>query len=518
MHKKLFLLSILCIGVCISILPGQEIDIIHSDVLNIGRNYEFGDYLLSDENGHFVYYFNDHAISIVELKRDLSDPFIDEIKTGDNDIHHVKLLAVGDIFYWITYTVNFKMKRFEYEYTPIGLDGRMGKPRKIVNFRYKNERRIPVFNYKYSPDSLKILLTLEIDYDRGDPYSAYMAVMDSEFNKLFESDYNTQVSQRQVESRGWSLTNDGQIYFLTKQFDKLSRKNEKKVKGKYFPAYEIRAHRHTAHSIEESAMGVEGEFVKTYDLACNGKGNVIAFLGYGYREKDPIVGFQFQRLDSTLTVNQTNTLVFTEYGINGYTEIEIIRNKRGEGLRPQFEMLQIQNDENGNFNALLDFHYLKENRDFSNRRFGGIQNITYSYIDLSMVCLSVDANGEFIKANILPRRYSSENSYVTGVSMISEGAGVNLFYNDFSYNLESGIENPDNRVVPRYQWPRDQNFVFTTIYNDNRIERTSLFNMQEEGRFTMPSKVYKIGNNEYFFGSIYSRGIGSNTAFGILSF
>lgn len=394
----------------------------------------------------------------------------------------------------------------------------MGKPRKIVDFRYKNDRRVPVFNYKYSPDSLKVLLTLEIDFDRDDPYSAYMAVMDYEFNKLFESDYETEVTQRQVESKGWSLTNDGQIYFLTKQFDKLSRKNEKKVKGKYYPAFEIRAHRHTGSSIEETSIGVKGEFVKSYDLACNNKGAVIAFLGYGYREEDPIVGFQFQKLDSTLSIVKKDAIIFGDYGISGYTEVEIIRNKRGEGLRPQFDVLQIQNDEIGNFNALLDFHYVKENRNFNNRRFGGVQNITYSYIDLSMVCISVDSDGNLIKANVLPRRYSSENILATGVSMISERGEVNLFYNDFSYNLEDDIENPDNRVLPRYQWPRDQNFVFSTIYEDNRIERTPLFNMQEERRFTMPSKVYRIGHNEYFFGSIYSRGIGANTAFGILSF
>ncbi len=518
---KLFTKHLLFICLTLNVVTSnaQRFEYDLSDRANVSRNYNFDEHLVSTDSNHYLYLSAFNGITILKYDQDFKNVFVDEITTESNDVNHMTLKYSNGQFGWFTVYNNFKKKQFEYELTTIGFDGKLGSPKNIANLRYKSDKRIPKAKFKYSQDSSKIMMALEIDFERTDKYSAYVAVFDYDFNKLYEIDFFPEVNQRKFDAFNWDVANDGKVYLSSIIYDKDNKDGDRKVKGKHVQAYKAMVYQFSEGDKKASELKVPEHFVKSIDILAGKGDNVLITYAYGYRSLDPIEGFKFSlRNSNTFEEIHTDEFAFSLKGLDSYSRLEYFENSRGVGLRPTFEFYESKIGTDGSFEVMLDYHYFVVSSNNMNTpgSFNSFSNTNYSqtmYYDASMFLMKIDATGKLLRSTLLPRRFGSYFEGNTGSTLLSDRKSL-LFYNDSQNNLEDNVDQPSSRIGVTSN--RKGNFILADIDDLNSIKRSAVFNFSEEELILIPTSIRKLGENKYFFAAYDLRSSAGRYKFGVV--
>lgn len=491
-----------------------------SDRSDLDRSYVFQQYLVSKADNHYIYFSNEDGIAIQRFNSDFSEVFTDEIMTESKDVDHLVLKYNFGQFAWFTVRNNFKKKQFEYEITTLDLDGNFGKTKKIVDMRYKSEKRLPIPSFKFSEDSSKMIMVLEIDFERTDDYSAYVAVFDAQFEKINEIDFIPKVSQRQLDTYNWEVANDGKVYLASIIYDDDSKDNHKRVKGKHIQAYQSMVYQFSGGlSKKEIELTKKDKFIKKSNVTAGRNSQALITYAYGYRTDDPIEGFVYSLRDTaTFDEVSNDELVFTDRNLEGYSSLEYISNSRGIGIRPTFDFYASKVSDDGSYDVMMDYHYFVVTRNnFGNP--GSFNNIpgnnfqTTTFYDASIFLMRIDANGQLIRSTIVPRRFGSSFVDNTGGSIVTNDASSLLFYNDSEFNLDDDVNNPSRNV--RVTSSSRSNFVMADINSQNEIMRSVVFNFRAEELVLIPRSIRQISKDKYFFAAFDLKAINNRLKFGL---
>ncbi len=352
---------------------------------------------------------------------------LDVFETESKMVINQDIIATRKSIGWVTRTNNSKRKQFEYEVTPIGFNGRFKPTKRIIQLRYKNAKRIPNFFSTFSIDSSKHLMIFEYDWDQRGDYRAYGVVLNEDFEIIWEKDIEIDVSQRKIESSQWKISNKGEIFHLMTEYEHESKKNHKKYKKNSIPAYWVSINRYYHEESESVEIEKGNEFIKTVRMTLDNDSNLWAVYGWGYKDSDPIEGFEWVKYDQggiSSDPSVLNSMEFTWDMVKEYPKRDKLKNSRGTGITDDFEITGMEVNSNG---QLIVYGEIEEL--ITTYSTVGMTRVAHhSYQQGSMGVLVIDNDRTIQKFFMIPRYQADDTNYTLTESMILSKDQVDIFY------------------------------------------------------------------------------------------
>lgn len=201
--------------------------------LGLNQDYYYLNYESKKDNEILQFDFNHNLINAI---------LIGENPEGEKLEPEYMMKTVDDT-YLISSYYNKKNSQESIYATRLNEDGSLEKVEEPIfsysipslsNSGYANT---DVSGYAFSLDSSKIVFAMAGDYEvkrKGGNETYQIFVFDNDFNLLWKKDITLPDVDKKIKIQQFSVTNQGEVYFLAKSKEKFTRKNRWIPKGDFF--------------------------------------------------------------------------------------------------------------------------------------------------------------------------------------------------------------------------------------------------------------------------------------------
>ncbi|MDA9774531.1 hypothetical protein N9B82_06200, partial [Saprospiraceae bacterium] len=502
-----FVLEINAQDVTFALSPEQQLEL----------GMSFGGHLHSNATDHYLYLIKKEG-NFLSIKYDyvlqkydgaMSLKYSKTLKSETSEIRDIELKYFNNKFARLQYKTNNDFTQFFI--TPITLDGEESNRKEIANMKY-TDIGFPKISWQASNDASKILFIAESDTDqRKENYQVNLTMLDDDFNVLWTKDVKLPYSQFRFESSSWTVTNNGEVNFLGKINDEISKFQESIWGSRNIPSI-LKIYNISAEESQKSHdLVFEDAYRKGIKLHIHKKTENLALIGFtGDSAAGPIQGVTFMSLSAQNgSIIFTKTRDFTEKELDsfGRTNTSKDPNTDERGLDNNYIFIEIISTNDGGFTPVLEENTIDETTykySEANQR----TNTTYNCF--SIVSMSINSDGNINKPGIIPKKQSTlragknngndpRNEELTDFQYYARFVGSNhvfYLYNDDQDNFKNNSINLAN-----YKKLNDYNdavAVLAFFDKDGNILRKQLFTKRETKTILMPKYCHQIDDNRMF--------------------
>ena len=500
MFKQLSILILAALLSTVS-LSAQKAKVKISPEMKLKKSQAFGDYLDSDDSGHYVY-FLEYKGSVFSMKTTVAmakyDNKFNEVwrksyLADKKDIVSYGLKSAGNKFLWLLRD-EVKRDAYTYQFLPIGKDGKQGKKVKLVTINAKERRDIPSIKWKMSKDTSKVAVAFINDRDKEKyDFQYFVKVLDRDLNELWSKKIKLRKSQEQVDVLSTVVGNDGAYYMLVKEYESRNAKESKKKKGKgKVAAYDIKIYRlaegDETPKILEFDLG--GKFARGASLSVSDSGEITAIGMFSNLKRGNINGVYYLKMTQDGKPITSNMKAFSSKELGYLSDRNRDKDKQGnEGIDGFFRFGEQLIFEDGSVVITAEENYTRTTTDSRGRT-----RTTFHSRDI--VVISMDADGKIKELRVIPKRQAgSTNMFNSHVAMAVDGQGAYFFYNDDEDNMKRTLAQKAKRISSF----RDCVTASTSFGLDGKMKRKALLESKEMKALLLPGACKKIGSNEMFF-------------------
>lgn len=475
------------------------------------------DLLLYNSEGLFVTVnrrrsFRSNASEI--HKFDLNFNFVKEIDLFSDSLYYfpVKILTIGNDISCIGIKEDPENDLLHYYLHTIDNNLEIKERKKINSFYFDRMRGRPNLITEYSQDSSKVAMLFYFDENKkNEKVEMFMVVFDSDSNILWTKEIKDSEPQLLVDIKSMQITNEGDLYLLTKVFDNYKKLESKKINGQDLPAYDFNILKLNNSSLEKSI------FIETDDLFITSTNFV--FTSNNYLNFTGIFSTTRKKLINgilTLNINQKNDSIVKRQ-LSTFRPEDIIKLENADaleehsddkGLQESFKFLKavyrkdntstIVLEKSANFTRFDSDTYMNynaRNKSYEiKKRNKGINSFS---IKGMIVTINLDSNNQINNITLLPKsqRFMNDDSLLTSCIVLLTENGLNLIYNENEKNFDIEIGEKIKTLT------KVEDCVATNIYIDRNgkiLSKTRLFDAKDSKAVIIPRFAKKILLNKIF--------------------
>ena len=228
--------AIICsIFLFINSVTGQEINIEIGPEMKNKSFFNFKDFIHADETGFFTYYIQGRFLSnkgelfLEKYNHNYEPVFTAQLHAIEKNTRDHGIRFFKNQFIWLTSIHNKPDKRLDFYLTLIDLTGRPQETKLVSTLKLDQNRVSPNVDWKFSPDSSKILIITNIFTNTQNVnFTEYVCVLDNKFNIINEVDFDFQTKAKKTELVDYIITNDGTVFIANRLF-----KGKRNLRGDY---------------------------------------------------------------------------------------------------------------------------------------------------------------------------------------------------------------------------------------------------------------------------------------------
>lgn len=521
-------------------LSAQDVKIELGPEYKLSKKKLLAGHLHSNSSGHYMYFrerqggFLSTKVTYVLEKYDpkLKQVFSKNYEVDKRNVFGLEMKYFKQKFAWLQYEKDLDADNLIYYITPINLKGKASKPKKIAKFKYERRSDMPIIDWEISNDTTSILFIAQDDRDRRkEDYQVYLSVLDNEFNKKWSKKVKLPYSQRQVIANSWTVTDEGDVYFLAKIYEDNKRRESKFGKGGKKAAYDMKLYKISADGSKNSFdLRLDDAFIKGMKIKPLENSEDIALIGFtGDSRNGPIQGATYMKMsgnDGSIIFAKKRNFTEDELDSFGRKNTSKDRNSRERGLDDEFIFKEIITSEDGSITAVAeeDIVIVRESVDANGNR-----NVRTTFKNNAIVVMDINPEGKVYNVGMIPKRQSNTKSgypmanpkdepktdFQYYASFITEDR-IYYLYNDDKDNFRKNITDPDRyRLLSSYN---DAIAVLAHFDDNGKLVKKQLFSKKEAKTLLMPKHCSQIDENRMFFFNKKANFLGkSDFRFGILT-
>ncbi len=517
-HKIFFLL--LFIG--FSLPSFAQYTVKFSPEYKLAKRKSLQGHLHSNSTGHYMYFKELKPKSpLIFEKYDskFKQVYSKEFVTNKKNIYSLSMKYFKDKFAWLQAERNKSDDYIQYYITPIDMNGKASKPKKIARFVYKTKKDYPTSRWYISKDTTKFLFMADTDRNnKKENYEAYVSILDNDFNKLYDKKIKLPYSEKRVDIESVTVTELGEVFFVAKIYEDNKKKESRRGKGnKRAPAYDMKLYKIDKDTDKTQAfeLKLEDAFVKGIKLEVDNSDDIACVGFYGDSKNGPLQGVFYLKLSSKDgNIEFANKRRFTPKELDAFGKKGTTKDKKSNdvGLNSRFVFNKILIQDNGEI-------FVSAEENYSYTVTSSSQNGTYTttyYVSNSIVVINIGSDGVVSNVTLIPKKQKMQSTTYQKYATLKSKDKIYFVYNDDKDNLKRNITDPDK--YKRVSSAKDCIAVMTTIDKNGKIKKKELFNKKEAKSLLMPSRSSQISENELFFFNSKPNMLGKNTfRFGIIS-
>lgn len=495
----------------------QDITVEVSKEMNESK-FRFADHLLSKNNEHYVYFTSpvklfSGSMDLYLKKYDGSfkEVYSKELKVNKKNIYSRGIQHFGDQFVWFQYENDRKGKKHKYYITPIGLDGKAGKPKKIATFNKKKgflKKAGHDSSWKISNDKSKLLFYAEqVGTKKDDSYQIYVSIYDKKLDKMWDKKIKMPYVQSKLIINDIEFGTDNSIYIIAQVYTEKSRKN-RLFKSNKKVDYNMSIFKISENEdIAEYKLDLKNKFIKNIALADDQSRSELVLIGLiGETRRGAITGVTNMRMDKKSgKILLAKSRKFSEKEIESFGKKSTTRSGKNKerGLENAFVMRNIVFNSDGGMTVSAEQYYVTYTTDKNG-------NVSRSYFHNNhIIVIEIDPDGELDYVKMIPRKINRSASGAAIAKNLQKATHIMFYepfihngtiyylYNDNKKNFERKISDPDKYKTLKNS--RESITVLSHFDDKDRLVKKRIFKTDDLNSLIAPKFCEQISPNEMFF-------------------
>lgn len=362
------------------------------------------------------------------------------------------------------------------------------------------------FGLSTSPNEERILLTIQLPYEKESTERFQMRVYDKSMALLWNKDVNLPYTDAEFGLEEFKVNNAGDAIAIGVKYAEKREAKAKKREGKASYTYHLITFSadgtHNDHAIEAG-----DRFLQDLTLSLdNGNGPILCGGFFGTKGTDKVLGAFFMSIDSkTKSIIHESYKEFPEDMITQYMtakEEEKARkraNKKDEDLQLfEYDLDEIVRKDDGGAVLVGEQYYMYTQTVCTTTQNGGQSCRTvYHYIYNDIIVVNVDPNGEINWATTIPKRQHTANDggYFSSYGLEVKGSNLYFIFNDNGENLFLAAGDKFKQMDLQ---GKGSIVTMATVDQDGHVTREALFDPEKRELILRPKSCRQLADDRMF--------------------
>jgi len=355
------------------------------------------------------------------------------------------------------------------------------------------------FSIKLSPEESKILVYMDLPYEKDAPERYSFMVFDNQMMKLWEKDVTLPYPDKNFTISGYKVDEEGNAYIYGKYYD-----GEKGSKGKGYLKYEyhLLAYNEKENRENDYVVKLESNIITDFTFRPQGKEIVCAGF-YSEVGLNKVKGVFYLRLDEESgSVISSNKKEFSiDFITEGMSERQEKKTKKKADKGKDVELYEydinelILREDGGCVLLAEQYYVVRVEHTYTNANGSISTSYTYHYYYNDILAININPDGEidwnkkFIKTQHSTNDGGRFSSYVSFV----QDEYIYVIYNENSKNREISDPRQYKEYIPSQKYT---DIAISRINSEGYIDRKILVKAEEAERMIRPKLSLQINDNE----------------------
>ena len=361
-----------------------------------------------------------------------------------------------------------------------------------IDYSSHSNRNSGDFSIRVSRDSSKILVYYSLPYDKGEPESFGLNVLDTDLKSLWEKNVTLPYKDGFFFTQSFRVDNKGNVYILGLVY---KEKRQSKRHGEPNYTHEVFAYSDKGNSTKQYTLSLDDRFITDMQIEILNN-NLVCAGFYSTKGTFSIRGTYFLTVD--IATKEIKTKSFKEFGIDfitqNMTEREAKKAKRKEEKGKDQELYEYDLDKlligkDGSAMLIGEQYYMKVVSYYNGRT----TTYTYHYYYNDIITVKIDPSGQIQWAEKVAKRQHTvnDNGFYSSYSMAVVNGKICFIFNDSPENLDY-----DGDGKLKNTNTRKSVVVIVSLDKDGKQIKQPIFNTVDVEVIVRPKVCEQISNHE----------------------
>jgi hypothetical protein len=381
----------------------------------------------------------------------------------------------------------------------------IGTIRKVADIGDASRKWQGSFTLKVSPDKEKILVRIDLPYEKDAPERFKLQVYSSSFDLEWEQEVTLPYPDKEFSVSGTLVDDDGSVIVIgTKYAEKAEARELKKEER---PAYTYMLLTYDGSGdAETQAIEAGDKFLQDLTITIPDEGDILCGGFYGKKGASNQSGAFYMRLDrKTKAILHQSYKEFSKEFITQYmTEKEEEKaSKKAEKKGEEIELIKydldelIIRDDGGVVMVGEQYNFYTTTVCTTTQNGGQSCRTNYHYVHNDVVVVNVDPNGNIEWATKIPKRQHTVNDggYYSSYAMTVKGDKLYFIFNDSGKNL---FLKEGDKIAPFKLTGKEALITLATVESDGTVHREALLSPEKGETITRPKACVQTPDDQLF--------------------
>lgn len=381
----------------------------------------------------------------------------------------------------------------------------VGTIRKVADIGDASRKWQGGFSLRLSPDEQKILVRVDLPYEKDAPERFKLQVYSANFDTEWEQDITLPYPDKEFSVSKTLVDDDGSVIVIgTKYAEKAEARELKKEER---PAYTYMLLTYDGSGDAETRVIEAGDkFLQDLTITIPDNGDILCGGFYGKKGESNQSGAFYMRLDrKTKAIMHQSYKEFSKEFITQYmTEKEEEKaTRRAEKKGEEIELIKYDLDElvlredGGVIMVGEQYNFYTTTVCTTTQNGGQTCRTNYHYVHNDVVVVNVDPNGNIEWATKIPKRQHTVNDggYFSSYAMTVKGDKLYFIFNDSGKNL---FLKPGDKIAPFKITGKEALITLATVESDGTVHREALLSPEKGETITRPKACVQTPVDQLF--------------------
>ncbi|MCB0771577.1 MAG: hypothetical protein KDC00_14345 [Flavobacteriales bacterium] len=429
-----------------------------------------------------------------------------EIDKNDHRLELIQLIGDRIVVFTTYYDKKAKSNELFLRMFNAGNMSPIGRIQRVAEMPVESRRQTGSFDVHSSPDDSKILVNLNLPFEKENMERFALRVYDNEMNALWQRDVELPYPDDEFAVADLRLDDEGSVIMVGKKYAEKSEAKELRKDKKPTFVYHLLVYHADKDVPDDHAIIVQDKFLQDLTLSLGDEGDILCGGFYGNKGSYTTRGTFFLRLDrKSKAVIHESYKEFTDDFITQYmTEKEEDKvkkkaDKKGEELEMfNYELRDIvRTDDGGAVLVGEQYRFYVTTSTFTDANGRTSTTTTYHYVYNDIIVVNVDPEGNIDWAVKVPKRQHTTNDggYYSSFAMHVTEDNIYFVFNDNGKNL---FLLPGDKVEQFKLGGKEALITLATVEGVGTVHREALLAPDKRDAITRPKACVQIDENRMF--------------------